>query len=368
MSRRAQPQPGWPLPGDAAAEVRLLAELLDAIPDRVGYVDRHRVSRYRNRAMQQFLGRPEDDRQGVPLPELLGPSHFAAVERYVDGAVAGETQSFERTIVSSSGDERRSETTYLPRVGPDGPDGFFVVVADTSRRAEGESTRARALIRTTLLEERARMAIAMHDDVLQRLFAVGLDLELVTGLPDEADRRVEAARAALQDCIEGLRLTIKELSRGGGPASPLGAVDTLVSNVAQPLGIEPTVEHRGSFDTMPDHLTEQLLTVLAEALDNVVCHANATELAVTLVAEGGEVVLTVADNGVGLGHSIRLAGDSPAAARSLGVMLNQAVRLGGTLTAVDNDPRGTVLTWRVPLPEAPARPPETRATPTLSPG
>lgn len=196
------------------------------------------------------------------------------------------------------------------------------------------------------------MAITMHDELLQRLFAVGLDLELLPPLSEEAERRVDGARKTLQSCIDVLRLTIQELSRGGGSASPLPGVDQLVLNSADPLGIEPSFRHTGSFDAVPEHVTEQLLTVLAEALDNVVCHANATELSVSLVADGAEVVLTVVDNGVGLDRTAALPGDVPGEAGTLAALVGQAARLGGSLTAADNDPRGTILTWRAPLPAA----------------
>ena len=351
ISVEAHAEVGWPLEGERAVDPRLLVELLDALPDKVAYVDRDRVSRYRNKAMQEWLDVPSGHDGAMHVRDLLGAAHYAGVERYVEGAAAGVPQAFERSITSPTGEVRRSEMAYLPRIGPEGPDGFFVVVRDTGRRAAGESLRARTMIRSALLEERARMAITMHDELLQRLFAVGLDLELLPRLTDEAEQRVDGARRTLQSCIDGLRLTIHELSRGGGSASPLPGVGELVLTTADPLGIAPSLRHTGSFDTVPEHVTEQLLTVLAEALDNVVCHANATELSVNLVADGAEVVLTVADNGVGLDRTAALPGDVPGEAGALAALVTQAARLGGSLTAADNDPRGTILTWRVPLPD-----------------
>jgi two-component system, NarL family, sensor histidine kinase DevS len=56
-------------------------------------------------------------------------------------------------------------------------------------------------------------------------------------------------------------------------------------------------------------------------------------------------VLTVRDNGVGLGEPTRRSG--------LANLAERAAEIGGTTRAIAADGGGTELEWRVPLPGAP---------------
>lgn len=328
---------------------QLLHEVLDRLPLMVAYVDREGVSRYRNLAMQGWLGRDPADRAELHVRDLLGSQQYAAVQKRLDAAAAGVPQVFERSALGETREAGSLESSYLPVVGPDGPDGFVVIIGDSSRRAAGESMRAHAIIRAALLEERTQLATLMHDDVLQALFSVGLELDLLTDLPPEAARRVESARATLGASIRGLRETIDLIAWGGGAASPLPGVERLVEATLEPSGIKAIVDHVGSFDDVPEHVTGHLLTVLAEALRNVIAHAGATEVSVTLVREQVGLCLVVADDGVGLDHTSPTDAAASRRRGKLAALGDQARRLEGSLITTDNLPRGTVVTWRVPL-------------------
>lgn len=329
----------------------LPVKLLGELPAMVAYVDRDQISRFRNHAMQRWLGREVDDRREVSLRELLGPAGYRSVVRYVEGAQAGQPQFFERTSPSHFGGSDRYETSYLPMDGPDGADGFVVMIQDATRRAAGESMRSHALIRSALLEERARLALLLQDEALQRLFTVGLDLDQLADLPPDAAQRVEQARETLQSAVDSLRQTIDAVTRGGGASSPLPGLGQLVHNIAESAGIRASVEHVGSFDDVPEQVTEHLLLVVAEAMDNVASHANAGEVSVTLVRDNDDIVLTVADDGVGLGATGDRVLSAVANPGTLTRLADRADRLGGSLTTTDNSPRGTVLVWRAPLPD-----------------
>jgi signal transduction histidine kinase len=85
--------------------------------------------------------------------------------------------------------------------------------------------------------------------------------------------------------------------------------------------------------------------VLREALSNVVRHAQATSVEVTVRAiSGGELVATVTDDGVGVTAPARPGG------RGIDNMARRAESLGGE-ARVDPGParKGTTVTWRVPL-------------------
>ncbi|MCB0907021.1 MAG: PAS domain-containing protein [Nocardioidaceae bacterium] len=326
-----------------------LPHALDRLPLRLAYVDRHGIGRYRNRAMQEWLGRDVTDRAELPVSALLGEAQWEAVERRMAAALAGVPQVFERPGIGDPGSGYREETAYLPVVGPDGPDGIMVVVGDATRRASGESMRSSALIRSALLEERNALAVLMHDDVLQGLFSVALDLDLLADLPPAAKQRVEGAQETLRAAIERLRWSIERISRGGGRSSPVSGVEQLVHATVAHAGIRASVAHHGSFDDVPERFTEQLLTVVAEALKNVVAHSGATVVSVTLARQGEDLVLTVVDDGVGVELARASAAGGADHAGRIARLRRETEAYGGELSTTDAEPRGTTLTWRMPL-------------------
>ncbi|KOG86191.1 histidine kinase, partial [Streptomyces varsoviensis] len=112
----------------------------------------------------------------------------------------------------------------------------------------------------------------------------------------------------------------------------------------EPLGFTPSLRMDGPLDTdVPESTAEHLLAVLAESLSNTARHAHAHRVDVVLAA-GDETVLTVTDDGVGLGGSPPGGG--------LTNMRTRAELLGGTLETQTLADGGTRLIWRVPSPSA----------------
>jgi two-component system sensor histidine kinase DevS len=81
--------------------------------------------------------------------------------------------------------------------------------------------------------------------------------------------------------------------------------------------------------------------VLREALSNAARHAHASRVVVDVRADAREVTLVVTDDGRGLVGTRQESG-----LRNLRI---RATELDGELTLEPTSPRGTTLTWRVPL-------------------
>jgi two-component system, NarL family, sensor histidine kinase DevS len=199
--------------------------------------------------------------------------------------------------------------------------------------------------RLAVLADQDRIARDLHDRVIQQLFAIGLDVQAVQRMAgDDAADRFGRVIAAIDDTIADVRATIYDL-RPPRKGSLLSEVHMLVAEAGESLGFLPSVVIHGQVET-PAPAGDQMLMVLQEALSNVVRHAKASQVEVT-VDIGDEVALTVADNGVGL------AGMS-ATGRGIRNMTQRARALGGDLLVTPAQPAGTRLEWRAPG----ARPPE----------
>jgi signal transduction histidine kinase len=181
--------------------------------------------------------------------------------------------------------------------------------------------------------------------VIQRLFATGMALEGTSPLIErpEARARLERAVEDLDETIHAIRTTIFELeAQRHAPPGLRRQILEVVSEASANLGFEPAVRFEGPVDAaVSDELAAQLLPTLREAVSNVVRHAKATRLDVTLDASH-EVVLRVADNGVG----VNVSGSSTG--KGLRNMRGRAEALGGGLEVAIGIQGGTVLTWHVP--------------------
>ncbi len=207
------------------------------------------------------------------------------------------------------------------------------------RRTEAE--------RYAVFEDRDRIARDLHDLVIQRLFATGMQLEgagrLITSHPEEAELRIHRAVDDLDATIRELRSTIYGLQaphddRPSLRALLLEAVDA----GTEQLGFAPSVRMDGLVDTLvPVEVSEHLVAALREALSNAARHAHATAVDVRVAVRDDEVVLRVADDGSGISATGRRSGLANLSARAAG--------LGGTLAVTAEPAGGTTLTWSARL-------------------
>jgi len=199
--------------------------------------------------------------------------------------------------------------------------------------------------RLLLFEDRDRIARDLHDLVIQRLFATGMSLQGATALIGDPDvvGRVEKAVDALDETIRDIRSAIFSLqSRGEArPARLRTRILGVVEEMTDSLGFAPELRLAGPLDSrVPGGIAGQLLAALREALANVAKHAQASRVDVAVEA-GPDLVLTVRDDGVGLGETTRRSG--------LANITERAAESGGTMRVAAAAGGGTELEWRVPL-------------------
>ncbi|WP_372405309.1 GAF domain-containing protein [Streptomyces luteireticuli] len=198
-----------------------------------------------------------------------------------------------------------------------------------------------------LLEDRDRIARDLHDLAIQRLFATGMTLQSADRFIDhpEAAERVQRAVDDLDETIKIIRSTIFGLrSRETAPQHGLRTrVVRAVSEAGTALGFAPSLRMEGLLDTqVPREAVDDAVAVLGEALTNAARHAEAGAVDVAVVNDGRDLVLTVADDGVGM----------PAGAgRRSGLrnLAERAERHGGALRVETRGGGGTELVWRIPL-------------------
>ncbi|CAN5853207.1 hypothetical protein BH09ACT7_BH09ACT7_32880 [soil metagenome] len=125
-------------------ETRRLRLLLDHIPALVGYWDRNLRNVVANAAYVEYFGITPEEARGRHIREILGEALFALNLPYIEGALAGEEQLFERTLIDQRGATRYTQASYLPDIVDGEVKGFYVQVTDVTARVEAEHARDEA--------------------------------------------------------------------------------------------------------------------------------------------------------------------------------------------------------------------------------
>ncbi|MBI5564020.1 MAG: GAF domain-containing sensor histidine kinase [Chloroflexi bacterium] len=159
--------------------------------------------------------------------------------------------------------------------------------------------------RLAVLEERERIAMDLHDGIIQSIYAVGLTLEYVGLLFDEqpadARKRLQDAIGGLNDVIRDIRNYILDLrpQRFQNKNLSAGLIDLVRAFKANTfINVEVQTNERADSDLTPDQ-SAGLFHVAQEALANIAKHAHARNVIINLRRDGSQVALSLMDDGRG---------------------------------------------------------------------
>jgi signal transduction histidine kinase len=211
------------------------------------------------------------------------------------------------------------------------------------RETELESTRRRAL--ETVAEERARLGRDLHDGIAPLLAGAGLTAEalrkgMIPGTEDEQDAERLAAR--LRNAATEIRRLAHDLQPA--PVEDRGLEAALADYIAALDAPElPHIRlHAEVPMSLPAAVAQGAYLVVLEALNNVVRHAHAEQCEVAVTLASGELVLRVADDGVGLAQPY---------VSGIGItsMRSRVQALGGVFELGPMPDGGTLLRARIPV-------------------
>lgn len=129
----------------AAEETRRLRLLLDRLPALIGYWDSDLRNVIANNAYIEFFGMTPEEIRGRHMSEVLGEPIYTMNLPYIQGALAGEEQLFERTLIDQNGRTRVTQVSYVPDIVDGKVEGFYVQVTDVTARVQAERARDEAV-------------------------------------------------------------------------------------------------------------------------------------------------------------------------------------------------------------------------------
>jgi signal transduction histidine kinase len=187
--------------------------------------------------------------------------------------------------------------------------------------------------------ERKRLERNLHDGAQQRLIALSLELGMLEQSLEEkpdARRRLDLARREIAQSLEELR----DIARGLHPAVVSGhglavGLEQLAFRAPLPVRLDVSVDAR-----LPEALEVAAFYLVSESLANTGKHARATGATVDVALADGQLVIEVADDGVG--------GADSEAGSGLRGLADRVEALGGRLRVWSPAGEGTRLRAEIP--------------------
>jgi signal transduction histidine kinase len=158
--------------------------------------------------------------------------------------------------------------------------------------------------------ERADLARNLHDELGGLMTAAKMDLAATQEFPGAADPQMAEKLTEIAKILDTAMQIKRRVVEGLRPAlldhfGPVAAISTYVEENGQRAGLAVTSRIDPSFDSVDPDVALSVFRLVQEALTNSIRHARATRFTVTLVREGDCHLLTIEDDGVGLGRGKR---------------------------------------------------------------
>jgi two-component system sensor histidine kinase DevS len=329
--------------------------LIESAPDGIVIVDITGTIIIVNEQATRLFGYRADEMIGrrveMLLPDALREQHIAHRGSYYRSpATRPMGVGLDLVARRKDGSDFPAEISLSPI---ETEDGIVVtaVIRDISDRRRLESERQRLMAEREAERERMRIALDLHDGVIQSIYAVGLGLEMaaeeVRQDPDAVEARLDRSITQLNDVIRDIRSYIFELR----PTRFSGDLREALPALVQEFRINSLAEASLS---MPDELPEvdeavsaALFHIAQEALSNIRKHAGARTVGVRVAGDGGALVLEIRDDGRGF-DTARTFSEEHNGVRN---MMSRAEAAGGTLSIESTPGVGTVLRAAIPMRE-----------------
>ena len=217
-----------------------------------------------------------------------------------------------------------------------------------SRRTEELSQLSQHLL-SVRDEERATIARDIHDDIGGALTAIRIDIGSLRDTVANARSVPTDVWARIERTLGQVMIAHRRIINALHPSvlDTLGleaALEAMLNECRQRHAPKFTLHVEGETARLPSDVSIAAYRLVQEAINNVVLHARATEVEVSVERRATAVSVTVTDNGIGYDPATATRG-------RLGLvgMRERALKLGGTFEIASHTPRGTRVCALFPL-------------------
>jgi PAS domain S-box-containing protein len=321
-----------------------------------------------NTALQRMLGYTPEEIQELSIYDLIAADR-EDIDRRFEGILKRESPpSLERQLRRKDGSlvEVWLSTNVISYGGREL---ICTLVRDVTEHKRAQEERERLLKRIrergeqlrvlsqqlVKIQETERHSLAreLHDEAGQNLTALAINLSILRSkLPAESaaklGARLDDSQVLVEETIHRIRDVMAELRPPLlDDYGLLAALRWYAQRFSERTGIPTLTEGENLIPRLPLAIETTLFRIAQEALTNVTKHARASQVTVTLEAVGGEICLTIADNGTGFDpSSLHRTVERPG--YGLMSMQERTDAVGGRFRVESTPEKGTRLIVEVP--------------------
>ncbi|WP_170970845.1 sensor histidine kinase [Paenibacillus terrae] len=214
---------------------------------------------------------------------------------------------------------------------------------ETHRELESATNR---LLHFAVLEERSRISHDLHDSIGHGLTSVIVQLQALPYMMKmdavEAETALRTVLEVARGCLQEVRFVVHQMSidkTGLG----LIALRSLVKQVQEQVEFHISFSVNGRTGKWESTISELLYRILQEALTNVIRHAQASRVDITVSDHTGKLTMIVTDNGGWTGADQNYSGFGLSGIKA------RCERAGGSLKILTAEPHGMKLVIQVPM-------------------
>jgi signal transduction histidine kinase len=317
---------------------------MDLIDDGFFDLDRDWHVRFVNAAAARMLGREVEDLVGKSIwaefPTGVGTAFDV---RYREAFETQQVDEFEEYFDLLG-------VWFSIRVYPSA-DGISLVIRDITHLRTMTARHQGLLVRLLEAEdrERARIAADVHEDSIQALGAVTLQLQLLRRHLPSPSPKVESLQEALSELVtratDRLRALLFSLEPTHTSIPIAESIRVFAAHIFDGSSVHWSVDDLDVGEELPQVERSQALRIAREALSNAHAHAEATEVIVTLRGTGDGLEIVVSDNGMAVDPESFVSAPGH---RGLATMRDRAIILGGSCTMEPTSPHGCTVRVHVP--------------------
>jgi len=328
-----------------------IQELIDTAPDGFVVVDEAGLVVFANSTVESLFGFEPSELLGRPvntlIPERLHDVHREHRLSYMrDPRVRPMGLGLDLVGRRKDGSEFPVEISLSPLKTADRMF-YTAIVRDISERKVMEDERLALEMQLETERERDRIAMDLHDGIMQDIYASTLALELAIDAGDAPEETVEAIERVidqLQTVVRDIRSYIFDLRPREFNGNLVEAISNLVHEFQQNSQVPAEIEiDAPATPSMSTSVT--VYNIAHECLSNIQRHANAELVRITLEVKDGGGQLQVIDDGVGFD----LGADQGQSHRGLRNMFARARSVNAELQLDSKPGEGTRLSLRFPL-------------------
>ncbi len=334
--------------------------LIEMLKEGIWVVDSEMNTTFVNKRMETLLGWTVEEMMGSNPTEFMDEQTREIFAEHFEMSKQGVAEQFEVNLIRKDGLRIYVLIEAAPIMDEKGRfTGAIAGLADITARKNAEQNLKKSQEELRSLsshlqqvreEERASMAREIHDELGQVLTSLKLDLAWLRGKVQDRHTELLSRTVLMQMDIDRAIDTIHTIIARLRPVilddfGLMEAIIWLVDEFQCHSGISCDFPFPSEEIVLSDECSTALFRICQESLTNVARHAEATEVKVTLREIDDNILLTIEDNGKGIGRttSQRLS--------SLGIlgMRERAIALGGRVTVENGEGRGTKVEATLPL-------------------